>query len=59
MSGCRSIISSVPGWGGITIGLEKPVAVEVRGTFVEIALGIDWAALTLQRPSLTEDPGEW
>ena len=41
------------------LGLEKPVAVEVRGTFVEIALGIDWAALTLQRPSRAEDPGEW
>ena len=41
------------------LGLEKPVAVEVRGTFVEIALGIDWAALTLQRPSLTEELEEW
>ena len=41
------------------LGLEKPVAVEVRGTFVEIALGIDWAALALQRPSRAEDPGEW
>ena len=41
------------------LGLEKPVAVEVRGTFVEIALGIDWAALTLQRPSRTEERDEW
>ena len=41
------------------LGLEKPVAVEVRGTFVEIALGIDWSALALQRPSRAEDPGEW
>ena len=41
------------------LGLEKPVAVEVRGTFVEIALGIDWATLALQRPSRAEDPGEW
>ena len=40
------------------LGLEKPVAVEVRGTFVEIALGIDWAALALQRPSRAEGPGE-
>ena len=27
------------------LGLEKPVAVEVRGTFAEIAMGIDWNAL--------------
>ena len=39
------------------LGLEKPV--EVRGTFVEIALGIDWEALALHRPSRAEDPGEW
>ena len=43
----------------IPASLEKPVAVEVRGTFVEIALGIDWAALALQRPSRAEEPDEW
>ena len=30
------------------LGLEKPVAVEVRGTFAEIAMGIDWNALGLR-----------
>ena len=30
------------------LGLEKPVAVEVRGTFVEIAMGIDWNLLGIR-----------
>ena len=30
------------------LGLEKPVAVEVRGTFVEIAMGIDWKLLGIR-----------
>ena len=31
----------------------------IQGEIVEIALGIDWAALALQRPSRAEEPGEW
>ena len=30
------------------LGLEKPVEVEVRGTFVEIAMGIDWQLLGIR-----------
>ena len=30
------------------LGLEKPLAVEVRGTFVEIAMGIDWNLLGIR-----------
>jgi hypothetical protein len=30
------------------LGLEKPVAVEVRGTIVEIAMGIDWKLLGIR-----------
>ena len=30
------------------LGLEKPLAVEVRGTFVEIAMGIDWKLLGIR-----------
>jgi len=41
------------------LGLEKPLAVEAKGTFVKIAMGIDWTAPALRRSPRTEDPGEW
>ena len=41
-------MASLPCEGGITSSLEKPVAVEVRGTFVEIAMGIDWNLLGIR-----------